>query len=318
MPLSIYEIMIRPERVKNLLVVRNDRFGEFLLNIPAFRALKESFPQAKITAVVNASVQELARRVVYLDEILVWDKPRVRDLRRFDMAVMFNPNKQFNIAVFLAGIPVRVGYNRKWGFLLTHKITDDKAIGLFHEVEYNLRLAGLAGAKTADTGLNIAIGSQDDPGYADFFGGTQVIVSLHPWSSDPVKLWPVENFVGLAKKIISEFKAKVVIVGGRQEAPKSGVFSGDNILNLTGKTTLPQLAFVLKKSAVLVSADSGPVHLACSQGTPVVALFRNDIPGKSSLRWGPWGKGNSVIAKPRLEDISVDEVAQRVRAVIQR
>jgi len=69
----------------------------------------------------------------------------------------------------------------------------------------------------------------------------------------------------------------------------------------------------LKRCALLVSGDSGPVHLAAAVGTPIVALFRNDLPGKTSKRWGPWGKGHTVIEKENLEDISVDEVFEKVK-----
>jgi ADP-heptose:LPS heptosyltransferase len=63
----------------------------------------------------------------------------------------------------------------------------------------------------------------------------------------------------------------------------------------------------------LISGDSGPVHLAASVGTNVIALFRNDMQGKGPERWGPWGANNIVIAKKSLLDISVEEVLDKVR-----
>ncbi len=74
-----------------------------------------------------------------------------------------------------------------------------------------------------------------------------------------------------------------------------------------------ELAALLKRCSLLISCDSGPMHLAVSVGTPVVALFRNDLPGKGAQRWGPWGEGHTVIEKGRLEDISVDELLEAVR-----
>ena len=99
-----------------------------------------------------------------------------------------------------------------------------------------------------------------------------------------------------------------------EELQKGALFNNLNgrIKNLTGKTTLVELASILKNSKLLISGDSGPVHLACAVGTPVIALFRNDIPGKGPKRWGPWGEGNVVIEKKSLLDISVDEVFKAI------
>jgi ADP-heptose:LPS heptosyltransferase len=67
---------------------------------------------------------------------------------------------------------------------------------------------------------------------------------------------------------------------------------------------------------LLISADSGPVHLASCVGVPVVAIFRNDIPGKSPKRWGPGAKESIVIEKNNLYDITVKEVFEKVKEVL--
>jgi ADP-heptose:LPS heptosyltransferase len=86
-------------------------------------------------------------------------------------------------------------------------------------------------------------------------------------------------------------------------------------VDLVNKTSLVELAQVLKQARLLISCDSGPMHLGAAVGTPVVALFRNDLPGKTARRWGPWGPGHAVIEKSRLEDISVEEVLDKARNI---
>jgi len=111
----------------------------------------------------------------------------------------------------------------------------------------------------------------------------------------------------------------VVIIGGREQQNKNiELYSdlSDRIVNLTGKTTLRQLALLLKRCRLLVSCDSGPVHLASCVGTPVIAIFRNDIPGKNARRWGPWGKGHIVIEKNNLCDITVDDVLNKIKEIL--
>jgi len=314
---------------KNILIVRNDRFGEFLLNIPAIKAVKETFKESKVILAVDPYVKELAGKVPYADEVITWRNGKhslfeiikfrnILKKKNIDIAVIMNPSKGTNIAVYLAGIPERIGYDHKWDFLLTQRVEDLKHLSQKHEVEYNLDLVKIAGAETKDKNLSLKLdetnsgaGARNGP----IPGPGPGIIAIHPWTSDPVKQWPVERFQELAQKIVKETDSEVLIVGGPEELQKSSMFNnlGNRVKNLTGKTTLIELASILKKSKLLISGDSGPVHLACAVGTPVIALFRNDIQGKGPKRWGPWGEGNIVIEKKSLLDISVDEVLETVR-----
>lgn len=320
--------------IRNILVVRNDRFGEFLLNIPALRALKETFENAGIIAVVNPYVKELAKNIPFIDEVIEWnqgahplsEKIRFINLlkkKKIDAAVILNPSKDFNIFTYLAAIPVRVGYNRKWGFLLTHKMEDRKHLEERHEIEYNLELVSLIGAETLDKTLALPLDERTaDILPADFnIKDFHNLVALHPWTSDPVKQWPYERFRELAGRLIREQGNPVVIIGGKEELTRSAELFGSidgNLINLTGRTTLRQLAAVLKRCKLLISGDSGPVHLASAVGTQVLAIFRNDIPGKSARRWGPWGRGHMVIEKGNLFDITVTEVFEKAKEALNK
>jgi len=307
----------RTKNRKNILIVRNDRFGEFLLNIPAIRAVKETFKESKVILAVDPYVKELAGKVQYADEVIEWKNGKhsfleiikfgfVLKKKGIDIAVIMNPYKDTNIAAYLAGIPVRVGYAHKWDFLLTKRMEDLKHLSQKHEVEYNLDLVKVIGAETKDKRLVLNI---DDNVKAEN------IIVIHPWTSDAVKQWPEERFCELALRIVKETDSDVLIVGGPGELQRSAAFNGlDNrIKNLTGKTTLVELSSILKKSKLLVSGDSGPIHIACSVKTPVIALFRNDMPGKGPKRWGPCGEGNVVIENKSLLDISVDEVLDKIK-----
>jgi ADP-heptose:LPS heptosyltransferase len=302
--------MFNAREIKNILVVRNDRFGEFLLNLPAIRALKESYPQAKLTLAVNLVVYELAGAVECVDDVVVWEQIK-KDFKKhkFDLAVVLNPTKEAHVAIFLAGIAVRAGYDRKFGFLLTHKIKDTKHLGDRHEVDCNLELVNLLGAQTQDKSISIKV----NEGYFSEFSEKEII-AIHPFTSDPVKQWPLERFAELAQRINKELKTRVIIVGLSLNAFN---IKG-NAINVVNKTTLLELAALLKQCVLLISGDSGPVHLAAAVGTPVIALFRNDLVGKTARRWGPWGGGHTVIEKSSLDDISVDEVFDKVKRIISK
>ena len=325
-------MQINRKTIRNILVVRNDRFGEFLLNIPALRALKETFYSNKIIAVINPHLKELAECVPFIDETIEWagrkhsfsDRLKLIKLLRkkdIDMAIMLNPSKEFNIITYLSKIPIRVGYDRKGAFLLTHKMPDKKYLGLRHEIEYNLELVGLVGARTKNKQLHINLdkyGTQSRKQITVIEGKGYFIV-VHPWTSDPVKQWGLENFVKLTRKLVKEAGEKVVIVGGKEHLNESFVYFREletDIINLTGLTSLVQLAAVLKKAKLLISGDSGPVHLASCMETPTLAIFSNALPGKGPLRWGPAYDNSKVIQNKQLSGITVEEVFQKAKEMI--
>lgn len=338
--LKIKEIPVvhyRRRQIKRALFIRTDRFGEFILNLPAVKAVKQKFPSAHICMLVNPTVKEIVEGNPSVDEIIVYNPDKTRGLlknlkltgglkkRKFDLAVILNPQKKFHIITFLAGIPVRLGYNRKFGFLLTHKIEDKKSLGQKHEIEYNLDLVRAIGIGTEDKSLFINI-PEADVRFADSLlteHGIQkldLLVALHPWTSDPVKQWPLENFSQIGQKILRELQCRVVIIGGKLEAEQSKKFceGSKDFINLTGRMSLRQSGALLKRCNLLVSNDSGPVHLASAVGTPVIAIFRNDLPGKNSVRWGPRSSGSIVIEKSRLSDITVDEVLEKIKEVVKK
>jgi len=319
-------------KVKNILAVRNDRFGEFLLNIPALRALKEAYPGSRLTLVVNPYVRELAGCLDSVDEIITWENHKHKfseilkfskqlKAKKFDLCVIFNPSRELNIISFLAGVPRRIGYNRKLGLLLTQRIEDRKHLAEKHEVEYNLQLAELAGGRADNPSLALRINENALSGLPQVAALKDDIslIAVHPWTSDPIKQWPLDNFYALVSKLISLPNVKVVIVGGKDELSKGAGFFNEKesgLLNLVGKTSLKQLAAILKKCRLLISGDSGPVHLSVSVGTPTIAIFRSDIPAKGSKRWGPWGTGHLVIEKDNLLEITVGEVFNKTREIL--
>ncbi|MFA5096955.1 MAG: glycosyltransferase family 9 protein, partial [Candidatus Omnitrophota bacterium] len=142
------------------------------------------------------------------------------------------------------------------------------------------------------------------------YGGA---VAIHPFTSDPRKQWPAERFMELARRITQETKSKVVLVGKTENWGQSPAGTVPNLIDLVNQTSLVELAQVLKQCKLLISGDSGPMHLSAAVGTPVIALFRNDLAGKTARRWGPWGQGHAVIENNDLAAITVEQVLAEAR-----
>jgi ADP-heptose:LPS heptosyltransferase len=303
--------------------------GETLLNLPLVAALKQTYPTAKLTWLVAPDLVELFSQAPGADRVLGWlDEPSApwwqrawrlsRWLRteRFDLAVVSNPKKEYHVAVWLAGISTRVGYDRKGGQLLTQRIPDRKAIGERHEIEYNLELLNALGLLPPSPPVFTLPESQDERALSmQLFDRLKVmttdrLVAVHPWTSNPRKQWPMPRFRQLIERLAERSTAVPIVIGGREEQSRVqeviGTDSG-RVVDAVGRLSLPQLAGLLRRVQVLVSNDSGPMHLAAAVGTPVVALFGTAEAGSTPRRWGPWGSQHTVIHQPLVE-ISVDDV----------
>ena len=104
--------------------------------------------------------------------------------------------------------------------------------------------------------------------------------------------------------------ARGAVAGGPEEALSAqALLRGreSKVVNVAGRLSLPALAALLHRARLMIANDSGPMHLAAAVGAPVVALFGTAEPGSHTRRWGPWGRGHTVIHKP-LQQIAVDDV----------
>ena len=323
--------MSRVEGIQRILFIRTDRIGDTLMNIPAIHHLRQTYPKAWITLLCAPPVAELFREHPDLDEVIAYDgaasgaQKKILDTikaGKFDMAVVSNPDKFFHLLVFRAGIRHRVGYSRKWGFLLTQTITDDKDQCLRHEIESNLNLVRRVCEAEWDGSTPLPVNSAAKTKVEDFLsrqGADGMVIALHVGTTNPKKRWPIERFADLADKIQAE-GVKVVLVGGREERPQGEQIFRRALLSVVdaiGVFNLNELTAFLGRPEVkaLVTADSGPAHIAWMQGTPVVVFFAKDVPGSNPVRWGPRDGKSEVIEKP-MSEISADEAFAAVEKVL--
>lgn len=322
---------IRPENIKKIIIFRTDRIGEVLLSTVCIDALKRHFPQSHITFVTSDYAKDIVSGRDDIEEVFIFDTLtggnsflRLIKLifylrkRRFDLAVVLNPHKMLHLGCFLSGIKYRLGYDRKWSFCLTHKTDDKKHECKMHEIEYNLDLLKFIGAKEKVIGPHLAI-SKRNLDYTDKLvrqwglDGDKPIVAIHPGSSDSAKRWTPENFSFLIKKLKDNFDCNIVLLGGEEDKELiSGILSANEQagLDLSNVFTIKQLAAFLKRIKLFIGNDAGPMHIAASVGTPVIALFGK---ASNSIRWRPWGENHTALCKDDINEIKVEEVIEAVK-----
>ncbi len=321
--------MVAPKRI---LVVKLSDIGDVLTATPALRALRESFPTARLEALIPPNSAPILAESPLVDEVIVFDKFQydrpvdalkpsslaallrlARDLRRrrYDCLVILHHlttrwgTLKYAALALTSGARVRAGLDNGRGWFLTHRVRDH-GFGARHEVEYWLDVVGTLGAGTKDTSLEIAIGENDQiptPSLPPLPGGGRgrcPLIAIHPGSGgySLARRWSAEGFAQVADALVERYGARIVLVG----TPADGVSQVASLMrseavNLEGRTNLKQLAAVLKRCNLFIGADSGVMHLAAAGGTPLVAIF-----GPSNHRaWGPWPRdGRHIILRADL------------------
>lgn len=301
----------------NILVVRLDRMGDVVLSTPVLKALRDAYPDARITFMVRPYVKDIAEGNPSVDEVITYDKGKglsgdlgfiklLRD-KKFDLAVVLHPTFRTNWIIFLSGIPKRLGFDRKkkMGVLLTDRIPDKKHLGLKHEIDYTLDILRYIGIDAKDRKMHVPVSRVSQTRAREMLesGGisdSDTVVAINPGASCPSKRWPAKRFAAAADALSKRRGVRIVIISGEADKRLGEEMASsmkENCLNLSGKTTVGDIAGILKRSKLFISNDSGPVHVACAVGTPVIAIFGRSDRGLSPRRWGPSNKGDVVVHK---------------------
>ncbi len=310
-----------------ILVMRVDRIGDVVLSTPVLEALRKAFPHAFIAVMVRDASRDVVEGNPHVNEVILYEKEGrhrsfggmlalARRLRTydFDTVVVLHPSDRAHLIARLARIPVRVGYARKSGWLLTHRVPHHKHEGKRHEAEYALEVLQVFGITPAAVTMGVTPGTPVPfvPVHPDAAARVSArlaqegiapetaLVVVHPSASCPSKRWMPERFADVADRLVRDHGVRVCLVAGQADAgfaAQTAAAMREPALNLAGQLTVAELAALLARARLLISNDSGPVHVAAGVGTPVVAIFGRNQPGVSQQRWRPLGAGHVVLQK---------------------
>ena len=303
---------------KRILVVRTDRLGDVVLSTPVLKALRITYPKSFIAMMVSPYTQDIVKGNPYIDEVIVYDKDHLHAswfnsakfaLRlkksKFDLAVILHPTNRVHILTFFAGIKRRIGYDRKLSFLLTDKIKHLKKLGQKHEIEYCLDMLKTLNINSEDKSTHVVITKEAEDFVVNLLKSFEVssgdrFLAVNPGASCPSRIWPVERFAKVSDILTEKYKFKVFILGGPKEESlgmEVAKHMKSDSINLSGKLSVSQLAALIKKCDLLISNDSGPVHVACALGTAVISIFSRNQPGLHPRRFAPQGKKSVFLHK---------------------
>ncbi|MCE5340778.1 MAG: lipopolysaccharide heptosyltransferase I [Planctomycetaceae bacterium] len=305
------------EQIKKILIIKPSALGDIVLAMPAMCALAENFPNAKIHWFVRPEFAPLLENHKCVHKIIIFNRKKlgkwwcnldafkefvglIKILRDEKYDVVFDLQGRFRSAIFawFSGCKKRIGLAKTQevtGIFYTQKVKQTKV----HLVDYFLEIVrsvsplkgkiefGLKAQPKAITEIQkiLSENNVNKDNYA-------VIV---PGATVDEKKWPVENFAALAEKINGKYQSGIVAVGVKSESEtveKIQKAAGVPVVNLAGKTNIPQLVALLAGAKAVISNDTGPAHIAAALNVPMVLIFGFTNP----KRVGPYGRPNAVAA----------------------
>ncbi len=301
--------------MKRILVIKLRYIGDVLLATPVLHALRKRFPGAHLAMAVNRGTEDVLKWNPDLNEVLVVERgglaEQVRFLRAvrrrgFDCVIDLTDGDRSAVLARCSAAPIRIGLNEehRWrGLLYTTVVQPGPATA--HRVERDLEAVRPLGIQPKAWPLVLQTSPQDDEDAARLlkemagesaFGGAKRLVMLQPGARYWFKAWPAERFADLAGRLAEKYGCLMVIGGDARErdlaeAIRAGART--SVVSLAGQLTLLQYAAVLRRCALFVGNDNGPMHMAAALGVPVVALFGPSNPAE----WGPRGARVEVLYK---------------------
>jgi lipopolysaccharide heptosyltransferase I len=330
-----------PERI---LILKPSSLGDIIHSLPTLAAVRERFPKSFIGWFVKEEWAGILQGHPFLDEVLAFSfqwssaRPMVREIRkrRFDLVLDLQGLLRTGLLGYFSGANTRIGFEdgREYSPLFyTHRVGTGGRI--LHAVDRYLLIAKELGAGTDKKRFDISLTEQDNAKARKIIKtvcGDRPALVIHASSRQAVKRWPAERFAELADKINQGGYGAAVFIGAKNDAADIAAIRKKmqtGLIDLSGQTSLKELAALLRLSPLLITNDSGPMHLAAAVGTPVVAIFGPTDPRKI----GPYGEGHTVLQHADqcpaclaggkglhrcLEAISVEEVFEAVNHLLRR
>jgi heptosyltransferase-2 len=288
-----------------VLIRTPNHLGDCIMALPMINETREAYPGAIVTILTPEHLAELFEQNPAIDDIIrippahvhgLIAVVKIKDListGNFDIGYILPPSFGSAAAFKLAGVKERIGYitdGRR--LLLSRPLALPTPLNSAHrsELYFNLLRRG-AGVELEFTRPKLFLNDED------IRHSTQTLSSFGIGKDDKYaaiafravaesRRWGTENYIGLAKSIVSRYSLKVVLIGSAEDMPEGDKIAtsagAKDVANLAGKTTLRETAAILSNARFFVGNDSGPAHLAAAVGIPLIVLSGADDPKSTS------------------------------------
>lgn len=283
------------------------------MTTPAITALKERFPESHISYIIGEPYLDLVQGNKSLDEVIVLPlKLGVRDFSKFicqirkqkyDVVIDFHGGPRASLITLFSKARLKIGYKTKYKhFIYDIKVPRKPAKGYVHSVENHVNLVRTIGVEPDPIPrLSLPEAAESEKFKVDEFiqknklSGTRIIV-LHIGAGNMFRDWGLANMNALIRLLLQEPNIAVVLFGGEEDrsAEKALLDSSSfSLYSLVSKMRLRETKEFIARAALFVGPDSGPMHIAASTSTPIVAYFGPTLPAT----FAPWRAESAIIEK---------------------
>lgn len=305
---------ISPPPLQKILLIRLRRIGDIVMTTPAITAVRRALPESSLTYIVEEPFRRLVEGNPDLDEVLVLPPHQgffsflgfVRRLRstRYDLAVDFHGGPRASRIAWLSRARFKAGYALKHkAFIYDFRVPRSRKHVPVHSVENHLNLVRAAGIAVKEPAppLSLPPARKEErervEGFWSDYGlaGNRAVV-LHVGAGNEFRDWGADNLTALAERLAGNRGVRVVLVGASQDTSRAEDIRNmgpAEILSLAGKTNLIELREVIARASLFIGPDSGPMHIAATTKTPIVALFGPTLPA----HFAPWKTRATLIEK---------------------
>ena len=320
--------------ISNILAIRLSGIGDVILMMPALAELKRAFPKASLTLITGSQCVTIAELCPYIDNVVPVDrkalknKPKLRAAREiyslirnvqtddFDLVIDFHSLRETNLITWVSGAPQRLGLKRSERAYLSFCFNLEPAVqnnDLHMQDTFRALARGVPGLESSDdmNGPVIEIPSEAKA-VATRLAVEGPVVALNVGASRAPRRWAAERFSTLASHAVDHLGASVLIIGGAspgEEAVAREVQNGaGNVerVHLANGLSFPEVAAAIDLVDLLVSNDSGPMHLGPALGVPTIGIFA----GGSPRHYHPSGPLDQYVEGNSMDEIPVEAVVQ--------
>lgn len=306
--------------INNILLIQFGDIGDVVYSLPCVRALRETFPSARVVMAVQKKAEGLVSDCLWADDIISVDKQkrpflqnliyqknfwlRVRSFK-FDLVIDLRTGSRGAILAFLSGAKQRVGRYTPVGNvwrsrLFTHLVLPTGRNNQYIAEYYHDTIA-YYGIKTTNLNPEITPSRNNIDTVANLFKNENIpsdqpIWAIQPFSLWRYKEWGIEKYIELINRVTREFKISVILTGAPNERDRAQeiVHECENrVFNFAGLTTMELLPALFQASILFLGVDSAGVHIAAAVGTPTISLYGPSSPDI----WAPKGEKHRVISK---------------------
>jgi ADP-heptose:LPS heptosyltransferase len=318
-----------------ILIVRPDRLGDVILSTPVIDAVRKNFPESKIGVLVRQSVAPLLQSHPSVDWVLTYrpktDHARFSGLlklsdeiqrKNFGCAIVLQAQFTPSAAVWMAGVPIRIGPLSKWysRWLYNEGLRQHRSESDRNEADYNLELAARAWGGSTPTREEFPVRVTIEPLTLEYTrkwlansglpNEGKRFVAIHPGMGGSARNWPIERYEELIQRLVSESIPVVVTMGPadhalllRLRSKFTAEIQNHHVVLFEGEgQPVTVLGGVLAQASVVVAPSTGPLHLAAALGRPTVGFYP-PIRVQSAKRWGPFVKSSQAapVFSPQVE-----------------